>query len=355
MKYQAIIRKMLQVPWAIMPAKLAEITDFMAAQAAGEKLTPEEVAEVTQSARSSQARQVSKTAVIPIMGTIVNRETSLTRTSGLASVKGIQAQLTEALNDGEVSSILLDIDSPGGTVEGIADLAASIRKARSQKPILASVDGLGASAAYYLASQATRLAVTQTSEVGSIGVIMAHQDFSQAMEKEGIHTTLVTAGKYKGEFNPFSALSEEAVAEMQAQVDYYYDLFLTDVAKGRGVSKAQVRKEFGQGRLVRPKQALAKGMIDAIETGETTLAQAVIAGAKSARASQVSTIRDFETLLRENGFSRSEARQFAASGFSPDGQWDADQETDQWDAGPDGQESAASESIIDIARKHLAI
>lgn len=347
MRYQTILNTVATTPWALLPEKLAEISEFLAVKAAGGEIPQVEQDAMLAASKSSRQdqkefRTVGNTAVIPILGTILNRETWITRSSGITTAKGLKRQLDAAMDDKSVNTILLDIDSPGGTADGIADLAADIRRMKNQKPIYAVVDGIAASAGYYLASQASRISITQTSEVGSIGVFVAHRDISKALEKEGIKINLISAGKYKTEMTPFAPLTEEARKELQTQVDYYFGLFLDDVAKGRQTTAAVVKKEFGQGRMIRPQEALKKGMIDAVESSEVAMAAAIMDGVKKASKTKLETIKEFETFLRDAGLTKKEAVAVANHGFKGLSINHRD----------DGEKD---ESILDIAKKHFSI
>ena len=110
---------------------------------------------------------------------------------------------------------------------------------------------MAASAAYWIASACDELVVTPSGSVGSIGVLAVHTDRSAANEEEGIKPTYVAYGKYKAEFNPDNPLSDEALAELQSQVDEAGETFVKAVAKQRGCSQTKVREEFGQGRMCR--------------------------------------------------------------------------------------------------------
>ncbi|MCC7371633.1 MAG: S49 family peptidase, partial [Chloroflexi bacterium] len=128
-----------------------------------------------------------------------------------------------------------------------------------------------ASAAYWIASSADEIVVTPSGEVGSIGVFTAHEDISAALEAEGVTVTLISAGKYKTEGNPFEPLSEEARGAIQARVDDYYSMFVRAVARGRGVKPADVRGGFGQGRVVGADEAVRLGMADRVGTMAQTV------------------------------------------------------------------------------------
>ena len=138
--------------------------------------------------------------------------------------------------------------------------------ARAQKPVVAIANSLAASAAYWIGCSASEFYVTPGGEVGSIGVWQAHQDYSKAMDEAGVKTTLISAGKFKVEGNPYAPLDEEAQGFMQSRVDDYYAAFTKAVAKGRGVPISQVRDGMGQGRVLGADAALASSMVDGIAT-----------------------------------------------------------------------------------------
>lgn len=173
-----------------------------------------------------------------------------------------------------VSAMVLEWDSPGGEVYGVAELAAAIREARASKPVVSVANSLSASAAYWAAAQATEVMVTPSGEVGSVGVYALHQDVSAAAEREGVKYTFISAGKYKTEGSPYAPLGEEAMAAMQSNVDRYYGMFVGDLAKGRRVSVEQVRDGFGQGRVVGAKAAVEAGMADSVGTLDDAIRRA---------------------------------------------------------------------------------
>lgn len=165
-----------------------------------------------------------------------------------------------------IGAIVLDINSPGGTVAGLAEAADAINDVKAIKPVYAVANPEAASAAYHLGSQATRFFATPSGEVGSIGVWAAHVDLSEALTNAGIKVSLISAGKYKVEGNPFEPLGEVAREEIQRSVDMHYEAFLKSVARGRSTTPATVRDTFGQGRMVEAPRAKDLGMIDAIHT-----------------------------------------------------------------------------------------
>jgi len=176
------------------------------------------------------------------------------------------AQLATLMDSPAIGAVVLDIDSPGGIVYGTPELADMIRGAREAKPIYALANGMAASAAYWIGSAASKFYATQSSEVGSIGVWSAHADMSKLYEDEGIKMTLISAGEFKTEGNPWEPLTDAARADMQASVDRYHDMFLGAVAAGRGTTKATVRDTYGRGRVMGADAAKEAGMIDGIAT-----------------------------------------------------------------------------------------
>lgn len=210
-------------------------------------------------------------AVIPIRGTIGQHRSSDYWTD--SHTETIAGQIGSMLVNPSIGAVVLDIDSPGGIVYGTPELAETIRGARgSGKPIYALANGQAASAAFWIGSAADKLFVTPSGEVGSIGVWSAHTDMSGMLDQIGVDITLVSAGKHKVEGHPFAPLEDEARAEMQRSVDRYYDMFLSDVAAGRGEKKAVIREAYGQGRMLGAEAAKRVGMVDGIATMPELLA-----------------------------------------------------------------------------------
>jgi signal peptide peptidase SppA len=212
-------------------------------------------------------------AVLPLYGPIAQRMNLMSEVSGGTSAQQFGAMFVQAMNDPEVASIVIDMDSPGGSVFGIQELWDTMTAHRGQKPVTVVANSMAASAAYWIATAAESISVTPGGTVGSIGVIMEHTDISQALEMVGIKPTLITAGKKKGSGNPYAPLSEESLADFQAKVNTYYGMFVSAVAKGRGVSLAQVRNGFGEGDIVLAQEAKRLGMVDRIETLDQAIAR----------------------------------------------------------------------------------
>lgn len=280
MKYEYIVLEVFRKPWAILPEKFAVIAQLVALRASGGRLTEEEIrarlkeAELSAGPRSSQ-ESFGSVAVIPIRGVISRRANLMSQMSGPGgtSVEKLTSQFRAALSDGSVKAIVFDLDSPGGTVDGIPELADEIYRSRSQKQSVAVANGMAASAAYWLAAAAGEMVVAPSGQVGSIGVFMSHDDFSKALEQAGVKTTFISAGKYKVDGNDAEPLSDSAREDMQAKVDAFYSMFVKSVARGRRPSQDDVRGGFGQGRMVLASAAVKEGMADRVATMDDTLAR----------------------------------------------------------------------------------
>ncbi len=174
-------------------------------------------------------------AVIPVFGTLVRRTVGMEAQSGFTSYATISQQLDTALADPSVKAILLDIDSPGGEAGGVFDLADQIYAARKVKPIWAVADEDAFSAAYAIAAAASKIYIPRTGGAGSIGVIAVHLDQSRAEADAGLQYTAIYAGDRKNDLSPHEPLSDPARAALQTEVDRVYQLFVTTVARMRGL------------------------------------------------------------------------------------------------------------------------
>jgi len=275
-----ILRAAHQVPWAMLPAKLAEIRAFLQARANGNEISAAEKEALLKQAEDRQRfTMAGSVAVIPVMGTVSQRLNMLSATSGGTSTELLEKQIRDAVADTSVSAIVLNVDSPGGTVSGLPELHAAILNARDQKPIAASINSMSASAAYWITSAVKDISISPSGEAGSIGVFAMHEDYSAMLAEDGVKVTLISAAKYKTEGNPYEPLTAEARAAIQSDVDAYYAMFVRDVAKGRGVSQSSVKVDFGEGRMLLAADAVKAGMVDRIETLQDTITR--LSGSRS--------------------------------------------------------------------------
>jgi signal peptide peptidase SppA len=213
-------------------------------------------------------RMEGRVAIIPVHGVLTKRGGW-----GVESTDRIAATVDAAMGHKGISGVLLDVDSPGGSSYGLQEFADRLHGMRDVKPIVAIGNPMAASAAYWTASAASRLAVTPSGDMGHIGVWSLHIDYSQMMAEVGIKPTFIFAGKHKVDGNPFEPLSEDARADMQASVNATYDAFVEGVAKNRGRSVKSVRSEMADGRIYSAKDALQLGLVDRVATLEQVLGE----------------------------------------------------------------------------------
>ncbi len=308
MNHQLLVAEFLATPWALMPERLSALAAVVMRWSGGiaaesENMIRIQADRVIRESRrqSASAQSTGGIAVLPLYGVVTQRGNMVDDVSGPGSTSTQQfcTTLRQLLADDTVGQILIDIDSPGGSVYGVAELADEIQSARSQKRIVAVANSLAASAAYWIGCSASEFYVTPGGEVGSIGVWQAHQDYSQALDEAGVKTTLISAGKFKVEGNPYSPLNDEAQSFMQSRVDEYYAAFTKAVARGRGVPISQVREGMGQGRVLGAAAALAQNMVDGIATFNDVLKQMRRDAKQPARAgaSRLKQARDSLALL----------------------------------------------------------
>lgn len=222
-------------------------------------------------------------AVVKATGLLMKGQSSL----GGTSTVQLRREIRQAANDPNVAGILLAIDSPGGTVAGTDDLARDVKAAGRQKPVWAQIEDLGASAAYWLASQTQRIvANSPTALVGSIGTLQVVTDYSAAAEKAGIRTLVFSTGPLKGIGTPGTKITDEQAAHLQKIVETVQQSFDAAVQKGRGLTN----KELGavrHGGVFTAGEALDAKLIDAVQPLSKTIndfATAIKAGPSDPRA-----------------------------------------------------------------------
>jgi signal peptide peptidase SppA len=263
----------LESPWALHPPMLAIIAGIIARHVAGQSATDTDLqAALVNRQNLPQPKSGGGVAIIPIRGVIAPRMNLLSDISGGTSFEQLGQQLDEAAGLKTVSTIVLDIDSPGGNVQGASEFARKIMAVRAKKPVIAQVEHMAASAGYWLAAAATKIVASPSSLIGAIGVYTAHTDISESLKQLGVKRTYFSAGKGKvdGLEGP---LSDDGAARTQSLIDGAYARFAGDVVKGRGkgLTVDQVRNEW-KAYVYSADEALASGMIDEIATRDQTLA-----------------------------------------------------------------------------------
>lgn len=208
-------------------------------------------------------------AMIEVIGSLINRGAWTGSQSGETSYEGLKFQLDTALADPRTHAVMLDIESPGGEAVGAFEIADTVRTVAARKPVVAVVNGMAASAAYAIASAASRIVTAPTGVVGSIGVVMLHADYSRYLDRQGVTPTLIYAGAHKVDGNPVEPLTDEVRGDLQAEVDLFYRLFLDSVAKGGRLTVEQARAT--EARTYIGADAVRVGLADAVGTFDDVL------------------------------------------------------------------------------------
>ena len=255
---------------------------------------------------------VNRSAVIAVHGVLTYRPDIISMLFGDGTdYMSIREQFQAALDDGDTDRIILDVDSPGGEVAGMFDLADDIFNARGKKPIIAVLNESGYSAAYGIASSADRIYAPRTGGAGSVGVIAVHIDQSGYDEKLGVAYEVIKAGQFKDDFDPHSPLSADARARIQAIIDADYELFVNLVARNRGLNPSDVRAQ--EAGLYYGKAAVDAGLIDAVQSWKQVASKYQIRKG----GFDMQTIVDQVRALISGDKETDEAKVFEAMGYVP--------------------------------------
>lgn len=270
-------------PWAITPEMLSEIHRIYEDHRSGR--IPDISAIEAQLGRPLKNEQkdyelIDGVAVISVAGVIAKRMNLFMEISGGISIEKLTSDIKDAIHDPLVRAVVLVIDSPGGSIDGVFELADFIYRSRDEKPVLALAYGTMASAAYLIGAAASAVYASDiAAAVGSIGVVATHRDRSERDAKSGVVTTEIYRGKYKRIITD-GPLSDEGRMSMAEKVDYYFSLFVNEIARFRGVSADTVLtvmstevKDFFIGQ-----QAVDAGLIDGIATLDQIINLALPAG-----------------------------------------------------------------------------
>ncbi len=208
-------------------------------------------------------------AIINITGPMM-KNVSWLRYFGFAGTSDMRMAIRSAVADDEVDQILLRIDSPGGTVDGTAELADEVKAAAAEKNVIAQVDGMAASAAYWVASQANAIYSGRMDLIGSIGVRMAIYDFSAMFDEAGIKAIAIDTGDFKSTGLQGTEITDDQVAYLQGIVDAQFQEFRSAVMAGRVMSSDQF-DQVADGRVFTADDAMNLGLIDRIQNIDMTV------------------------------------------------------------------------------------
>jgi len=238
---------------------------------------------------TNQPSEKPRIAVVSLEGVMTKRGSSLSGTLGTIAVR---QQLRAAARSKEVDAILMRIDSPGGTVAGTAELGSDVARIRETKPIFAFIEDMGASAAYWVASQATRIIANDaTADVGSIGTLIAFYDLSAAAAMQGVKPIVIKAGTMKGIGIEGTEITDAQKEYLQELVDAKQEEFTAAVARGRGLSVAKVQESV-TGRVYMAREAIARGLVDEIAHFDAAVGQlaALVGSGKTSRTKGTSAM-----------------------------------------------------------------
>ncbi|MEK6861624.1 MAG: signal peptide peptidase SppA [Nanoarchaeota archaeon] len=210
----------------------------------------------------------NKIAVIPIEGTIGSSSTKVPFQKIDASSEKIISYIKDANENKYIKGILLDINSPGGTVVASREIAEAVKK--SNKPVVAFINEIGTSGAYWIASASDKIISDQLSITGSIGVIAGYLEFSELFEKYGVTYESLKSGKYKDIASPFKKMTEEERNILQKKLDLIHKRFIEAVAENRDLSKNSVEK-LATGIYFLGEEAKDLGLIDILGTKELAI------------------------------------------------------------------------------------
>lgn len=204
------------------------------------------------------------TAVVSVKGSLVTDDSWINEWLGRTSYPEIRNAVVHALLDPNVKRILMMVDSGGGQVNGVSDLTSFLTKAAKVKPLITHASGYMCSAAYWVGSCAPTILASETANIGSIGAVIVHAELSESLKEDGVNVTVVRSGPYKYLGNMYEKLSEEALAELQLEVDEAERIFVRKIAENRKKGEDYVRRQMGQGKVFIANTAKDVGLVDAV-------------------------------------------------------------------------------------------
>jgi signal peptide peptidase SppA len=237
-------------------------------------------------------------AILSLIGVLMPGPSIFSMLGFGTNTRRFQQQLTAAMIDPTIKAIAVVVDSPGGSIRLIPEAAAAMRQVRTRKPVVVSVAGMAASAAYWIAAGASVIEATPSASVGAIGILAERVSVTRQLEQEGVDVHVISAGKFKGEGHPATPMTDAEGASLQRRVDAAYSRFIDDVSAGRHVPPTTVRDGYGQGRLVETTDAARLGMIDRIAETDETLAR-TLASPATMTARLTARVEQLQALTRQ--------------------------------------------------------
>lgn len=262
-----ISQRVFGVPLLLHPGRAVELARFIGDRQGFDVRVQEE--DPVPTGRQRAYEIVDGIARLPIEGTLVHKSGWADAMSGVMGYNGIRSKLEAALADIEVQGIALMVNSPGGEVSGMFDLADRIYAARAEKPIWAILDESAYSAAYALASSAEVVTVPRTGGTGSIGVIAMHAEQSRALDAAGITVTVMRYGERKARVNDIEPLRDQDRTELQTDIDRLGEQFISLVARNRDIQARAIRDQ--QAATFMGESGVEEGLADIVASPEKAL------------------------------------------------------------------------------------
>lgn len=271
MSLLSIINRLRAEPWAITREMLETIIAIAERDNESQQAVAARLGRQLKNSYDVEVRD--GIAIIPVVGPLFRYANLFTSVSGATSYEMLARDFTRALNDPRVDGILLNIDSPGGEVNGVSELADMIYQGRGVKPIKAYVGGMGASGGYWIPAAASEIVVAETAQLGSIGVVAAFEDTRAADEKSGRRRfEIVSSQSPDKRLDP---TTDEGRAKIQARIDELAGIFVAKVAAYRGVTVDKVLTDYGRGGVLIGAGAVAAGLADRVGSFEGILAEMI--------------------------------------------------------------------------------
>lgn len=253
-------------PWLIQPSMHRQLCDITWAHVTGSAHDGDGIlAKFDDEVKRDRIGDVARdgnVAILSVGGVIGRKFSGFLNSSGVTSVDVLQRIVEEARTDPSIEGMVLDVDSPGGTVTGTPEAAETLADFSREKPLVAYTSGLMASAAYWLSAPADAIFAAPSADVGSIGVYAAMLDVTRAMENQGVHVELFKQGKFKAMGMPGTSLTDEQREFLQERVDEIGDWFRGYVQGNRPA----VERDAMEGQTFMGENALEVGLVDHIGT-----------------------------------------------------------------------------------------
>lgn len=261
--------------WALHPGKLSEINAFLENRLQNPNYSAAEDIKVLMASNDGEEeespyRVVNGVAIISAIGTVSKRFNMFMKISGGVSTEMLKRNIAMAVEDPKIRGIVIDVESPGGAVDGTKELSDFIFESRAKKPIVAYANGLMASAGYWFGSAAHAIVTNETAIVGSIGVALTHYDLSARDKAMGVVRTEIYAGRFKRLASSEKPLTDEGREYLQGMVDQIFSIFVEAVSRNRGISQEQALA-FCNGKEFIGKEALENGLVDRLGTLQTAI------------------------------------------------------------------------------------